>query len=376
MTLKASTLPGQSQAQGYTPPQPPAADFDGTTPQSTADLLIGGLSVIVSQPAGGVPNVNDTIIIDGPSDQPGVFRGHWGPGTGGKEGKEGKAGPAGAPGPPGPGVFAASVETAAHNYNVGGFSAVPGSKVTLSTPGNCVIEFNAITRLDWAGSSEGTVAVQLRRDGGVVAEMVEGPLGFGEKPHATAVWLEFTQVAAGEHTWEIFVASGGTESAGELHAGLLKFRASTGTVLADGSAQIQGKTPLAEGPPGTLVKLPISVVNWDVSGWWDAGAKRFIPQRKGLYLVSIAWFGEQSVEPAHWSDICAAKNGALIVSIFSRQQSASNAAGPEGGTSGIVVMNGTTDFLELFGGCVNGAAVGGGPLQGIGFLSIAYLGEQ
>jgi hypothetical protein len=372
MTLKASTLPGQSQAQGYTPPQPAAADFDGTTQQSAADVRVAGFEVIVTE---GEPAEGDTITIDGPADRAGVYRAHWGPGGVGPEGPEGKEGKPGPTGPEGPGIFAESFITAAHNYNIGGFSSVPGSKQTLSTPQGTLIEFNAITRLAWNTSSEGTVALQLRRDGEIVAEMVEGPLGFGEQPHATPVFLAFLQEAAGTHTWELFIASGGTESAGELHEGVFTFRAASGQLKALGSAQIQGKTPLAEGPPGTVVKLPIATVDWDVSGWWDAGAKRFVPQKKGLYLVTIAWFGEQSVEPAHWSDIAAAKNGVVVGSIFSRQQSASNAAGPEGGTSGIVQMNGTTDFLELFGGCVNGAAVGGGPLAGIGFLGIAYLGE-
>lgn len=148
-----------------------------------------------------------------------------------------------------------------------------------------------------------------------------------------------------------------------------------GTPKAAGSCQVRGETPLTEHAPGVEAKLAVATVDWDVSEWWDAANHRFIPQLPGVYLVSVAFQGAQAVTEKKWSDVLAAKNGVALPNVFSRQQSVSSEVGPEGGASGLVEMNGSTDFLEIWGACVNGGAVGGGPLAGEAILGIAYFGE-
>lgn len=149
-----------------------------------------------------------------------------------------------------------------------------------------------------------------------------------------------------------------------------------GSSKALGSLQVKGETPLTEHAAGVEAKLLVATVDWDISAWWDAENHRFTPQKKGIYIVSVAFAGGQAVEKEKWSDIVAFKNGAALANVFSRQQSVSSLVGPEGGCTGLVKMNGSTDYIEIWGACVNGGAVGGGPLAGTAILNVAYLGEE
>lgn len=143
-----------------------------------------------------------------------------------------------------------------------------------------------------------------------------------------------------------------------------------GTGKADGSLHVHGELNLPGGAPGVLKKLAPAVVDWDTSAWWDPVGHRFVPQKPGIYLVSVAFEGFESVAAGKWTDVAAARNGVLLGDVFSRQMSSSGEAGPEGGCTGLVKMNGTTDALEIWGGALMAA------LKGEAFLAIAYLGHE
>ncbi len=105
-------------------------------------------------------------------------------------------------------------------------------------------------------------------------------------------------------------------------------------------------------------------------GWWDASALRYIPQRRGLYLVAVAYNGTQQVADQGLVDVVAYKNGAATFEAFMRWIASGSSYGPNGGASGLILMNGTSDYLELWGGTTR---VGG--LTGSGFLGVVFAGS-
>ncbi|HEX3391943.1 MAG TPA: hypothetical protein VHS55_05230 [Solirubrobacteraceae bacterium] len=148
---------------------------------------------------------------------------------------------------------------------------------------------------------------------------------------------------------------------------------SGGATSSAGSLEVHGSLVLPAGAPGVIAKLSPSIIGWDHSaGAWSAENHRYTASKPGIYSVSVSFQGEETVPVGGWTDVTAAKNGVSVGSIYARNMSSSGSAGPEGGCTGLVSMNGTTDFLELFGGAHTGT---GANVKGIATLAIAYVGE-
>jgi hypothetical protein len=142
---------------------------------------------------------------------------------------------------------------------------------------------------------------------------------------------------------------------------------------AEGSAKVQGELTLPAGAPGVIAKLEPNTVDWDISSWWNGGTHRFTPQKAGIYFASCAFQGFETVPVGGWTDVTVAKNGTSLGDIYARNMSSSASAGPEGGDAGLVKMNGSTDYLELWGGAHTGT---GASVKGAAFLAVAYHGHE
>jgi hypothetical protein len=157
-------------------------------------------------------------------------------------------------------------------------------------------------------------------------------------------------------------------SSDPTHWALISGAASTSTAT---TTEVKGELVLPAGGPGVLAKLEPNVTDWDVSGWWNPATHRYTPGLAGIYSVSVAFQGLETVPSGGWTDVAASKNGTSLGNIYARNMSSSASAGPEGGCTGYVNMNGSTDFLEVWGGAHTG---GGASVKGIVFLAIDYVG--
>lgn len=101
--------------------------------------------------------------------------------------------------------------------------------------------------------------------------------------------------------------------------------------------------------PGTTAKLAINTVATDPDSWWNTTSKRYIPQLAGRYLVT-AYFSGAAVGGAGDvnNDIQIRKNGSTVAT--DRRQPAATNYGPELSITYQVALNGTTDYVELWGG--------------------------
>ncbi len=96
-------------------------------------------------------------------------------------------------------------------------------------------------------------------------------------------------------------------------------------------------------PQSQFVKITYNSVQDDLNGWWDAGFGRFIPTLPGGYLMMGSWKMDGCSGQAN-HNIRVNKN---FSSIFEHEYATSETA-PTGNFYGIVQMNGTTDYLELY----------------------------
>ncbi|GAC1524610.1 MAG: hypothetical protein NVS3B1_12560 [Marmoricola sp.] len=134
---------------------------------------------------------------------------------------------------------------------------------------------------------------------------------------------------------------------------------------------VTGTLPLpGEASPGVLAKIACNTVVTDTDGYWDSTNARFTPQRAGRYLVTAYFNGSAVGAAGTFWDLAVRKNGASAPTWLNRLPS-SNAYGPNIVTTAQIAMNGSTDFIELWGG--QGA---GGSVAGDERLEIVYLGPN
>jgi hypothetical protein len=120
---------------------------------------------------------------------------------------------------------------------------------------------------------------------------------------------------------------------------------------------------------GATAKMAINTVVLDSAGWWDSVNARYIPKVAGRYLVTAGYSGSVAgVGGTGLVDFAVFKNGIRVP--FTGQQRfpmPSTSWGGEFVITAQYVMNGTTDYLELFGGATSA-------LTGNERLEICYLG--
>lgn len=132
-----------------------------------------------------------------------------------------------------------------------------------------------------------------------------------------------------------------------------------------GTASLPG-----ESSPGATAKIDMNTVVLDIDNWWDGTNHRYKPQLAGRYLVHAFFNGTAVGGSGTFWDLGVAKNGALNPIWLNRLPS-STAYGPNIVTTAQLVMNGTTDYIELFGGQGNGSAI-----TGTERMEIVYLGPS
>src|SRR3954469_25179972 len=103
---------------------------------------------------------------------------------------------------------------------------------------------------------------------------------------------------------------------------------------------------------GVWTKISVTSEQYDREGWYDAANSRVQPTVPGFYYISgDCSFGSNTTLPT--TGIRAFLNGtayfATQIGDVPGSQYSTNSNGSRGVLSGVTQMNGTTDFLELFG---------------------------
>lgn len=115
--------------------------------------------------------------------------------------------------------------------------------------------------------------------------------------------------------------------------------------------RITGSEPLVRSPTGTNAKLAINTVVLNAEGWWNTSSKRFIPQLAGRYLLT-AYCSGGAVGGAGdtINDLAFCKNGVTSpLACVRRVPAALSTYGPELAITYQVIMNGSSDYIELWG---------------------------
>ena len=96
-------------------------------------------------------------------------------------------------------------------------------------------------------------------------------------------------------------------------------------------------------------KIELEVETYDPNSIFNTGTYRCIPTTEGYYLVNACLsFINVIVDAKYWVAMIY-KNGAVVAAKQSSTTNASGYTATQGVVSTIVYMNGTTDYLELYG---------------------------
>jgi hypothetical protein len=173
------------------------------------------------------------------------------------------------------------------------------------------------------------------------------------------------------------VPTGRTISAGTGLAGGGDLSADRTLSLSPPVATITGSLSMpGEGSPGVFVKIQCNTVVVDSAGWWNTGTKRYVPQVAGRYSVSADFTGTAAGVAGGFWDLAVSRNGATGAApatngAYLNRQPSSATFGPDMQSCGEFIMNGTTDYIELFGGASSGTAITGSEV-----LNIVYIGPN
>lgn len=128
------------------------------------------------------------------------------------------------------------------------------------------------------------------------------------------------------------------------NTGWLALRSGSIAATITGTSVLPGNATL-----GVNQKVTCNTVVTDTAGWWNTGTARYVPQLPGRYRTD-AWFQGTAAGAAGaliW-DLSISKSGTLVAI---DRRTASTSYGPDLTISYPVRdMNGTTDYLELWGG--------------------------
>jgi hypothetical protein len=133
--------------------------------------------------------------------------------------------------------------------------------------------------------------------------------------------------------------------------------AATGTMMVSGnmpafSAYGQGNQSISN---NTWTKVTLGYEEFDTANAFDSTTNyRFTPQVAGYYQINGMIAGNATVSNPTYVQVSIYKNGA----IYKRYSSIGNATNYQSGTiSSIVYLNGSTDYVELYGYLTSASAV-------------------
>lgn len=133
----------------------------------------------------------------------------------------------------------------------------------------------------------------------------------------------------------------------------------------DLAANVVGNGPVFVGAnPGsgsitnnTPTKLNLTP-NVDTNAYWNAPNNRYVPQVAGYYSVSGKATGQSSTAALQLAEVSIYKNGApYSTGSYIFGAALANVSDSRSEVSTIVQMNGTTDYIELFGRVVGAGAL-------------------
>jgi len=115
------------------------------------------------------------------------------------------------------------------------------------------------------------------------------------------------------------------------------------------------------------INAVLTTVVVDPNNWWDNTNKKFLPNKGGNYLVSAAL---QSQSLSASLQVAIYKNGSsAFVGAFQAPGSTVVSV-----ASGVVMLNGTTDFIELY--AYHSVTANVGNSAGNNFINFTYLGPN
>jgi hypothetical protein len=124
---------------------------------------------------------------------------------------------------------------------------------------------------------------------------------------------------------------------------------------------VQSAVTLPNGAGGTTAKIAVTTVETDELKWWNTTNKRWIPQQAGFYMVGGFFVASVGVTTTNFIDLLVTKNGGSVAPFGAFRMEKGSAAGTvgiQGGFSYPLLMNGTTDYIELWGNSTMAATTG------------------
>lgn len=124
---------------------------------------------------------------------------------------------------------------------------------------------------------------------------------------------------------------------------------------------VTGSITLPNGGAGTTAKIALATVETDQLKWWEPTNKRWIPKQAGFYMTGCMFLGSVGLTSTNFVDILVAKNGASVAPFGAarlEKGSAAGTVGVQGSVSYPILMNGATDYLEMFGNSTLAASTG------------------
>ena len=109
------------------------------------------------------------------------------------------------------------------------------------------------------------------------------------------------------------------------------------------------------GAAAAFAKVPLATIDYDLSGYFSTANSRFQPTQAGYYQVNAGVLGPNALVDGDLVSIALYKGGPTQL-----PGGAGQASGESAATAGVlnvsvgalVFLNGTTDYLELWGGCI------------------------
>jgi hypothetical protein len=123
----------------------------------------------------------------------------------------------------------------------------------------------------------------------------------------------------------------------------------------------------------TKISTALATEVLDQNGWWDTTNKRFLPDRAGKYLISCG-LAIASVDANATMIVFLHKNGVEHKRVF-RGYLGGSAGTTGGGGAAVVELNGSTDYIEMYGYHTSAAARNTEALASSVFFNAFYIGS-
>ena len=118
------------------------------------------------------------------------------------------------------------------------------------------------------------------------------------------------------------------------------------------------------------VKVTLDTIDFDSSGWCSAGSSRFQPQQAGYYHFEGGVSASNGAVPdGGYVWVGFRKSNTSNFGVSSQTSGGGGAAYMSPVTSGLIYLNGTTDYVELWGLCTNSSLVRDATTTFVGWMS-------